>query len=93
MRLVFAFPDVERNIFDDDAEWLLGELLAADPAAVALAERLQEAHPTGKPIKTTPAEKRKLLRIFERSTRPRSHDLRAFEVALHAAAFSEHHPP
>jgi hypothetical protein len=93
MRLVFAFPDIERSISGEDAEWLLSELLTANQNSVALAERLKVEQAADEPIKTSSIEKRTLLRIFERSTKPRSHDLRALEVAMYSAAFIEHHPP
>ena len=86
--LVFVFEDVDRAISDEEARWLFAELLAADDASNALASRLEEAHGKGECVETTLEEKRKLVQLFERSTRARSHDLRALEIALHAAVFA-----
>ncbi len=86
--LVFVFEDVDRAISEEEARWLFAELLAADDASNALASHLEEAHSKGECVETTLEEKRKLVQLFERSTRARSHDLRALEIALHAAVFA-----
>jgi len=86
--LVFVFEDVDRAISEEEARWLFAELLAADDASNALASHLEEAHGKGECVETTLEEKRKLVQLFERSTRARSHDLRALEIALHAAVFA-----
>ena len=72
---------------DDDALWLLGELHRGDEAAAALARQLEEAGANRKPIHLSTAEMRQLVRIFERSTHPRTRELRGLEIALHDQLF------
>jgi hypothetical protein len=88
MRLVFAFSGADREITGEDAQWLIAELLAANEQSSALGKRLQGAAATTEVIETSTEEKRRLLQVFERSTRPRSHELRALEIALHAEVFA-----
>jgi hypothetical protein len=88
VQLVFVFSGVNREIADEDAQWLIAELLAANEESSALGKRLQHAATTAEIIETSTEDKRRLLQVFERSTRPRSHELRALEIALHAELFA-----
>jgi hypothetical protein len=83
-----VFAGIDRELSGEDADWLVAELLAADEQSSLLGSRLQRAGTAAERIETSMDEKRTLLKIFERSTRPRSHELRALEIALHADVFA-----
>ena len=88
--VVFAVGEEERPLTDENAQWLIEELMASDKEECAtIAARLQRARFTHERVELTHNEGRHLLPLFERSTRPRSIDLRAFEVALYAFTFGE----
>jgi hypothetical protein len=71
----------------DDAVWLVDELHAGDEASAALARRLEDAGANAEPISLSSGETRQLVRILERSTRPRTRELRELEIALHDQLF------
>jgi hypothetical protein len=87
VRLTFVLSGINREIADDDTQWLISELLAANQKSGALGRQLQLAAASDQAVETSTEEKRKLLQVFARSTRPRSHELRALEIALHADVF------
>jgi hypothetical protein len=88
----FRLPDGDRSISEEEARWLLGQVRTArelTEAAASVATKLERTIDSGAPIETSVAEKRELVDAFERGAgRPRSHDLRGLEVALHAALVS-----
>jgi hypothetical protein len=96
MALTFVLGDDEPlTLGDEDAQWLVGELMAADDASVELAREVQYARFSRQPVQTTDVQRRKLLAVLNRSSRLRSHELRALEIARHAAVSKKppSHPP
>lgn len=88
--VVFALGEGERPLSDEHAQWLIEELMASDAEeAPALAARIQRARFTHERVELSRAEARPIIQVFERSTRPRSVELRAFEVGLYALGFAE----
>jgi hypothetical protein len=87
--VVFLVGEEERSISDEHVQWLIGELMASDDESVALAARLQHARFSREPVELTAKDGRNLLHVFERSMRPRSHDLRALEIGLYTITFAE----
>lgn len=80
--VVFLLGEEERSISDEHVQWLIGELMASDDESVALAARLQHARFSREPVELTAKDGHNLLHVFERSVRPRSHDLRASRSAF-----------
>ncbi len=74
---------------DEHAQWLIAELMASGPASVELAQQIQRARFSREPVETSDDQRRILLELFNRSSRPRSNDLRALEIALHGAVYTK----
>jgi hypothetical protein len=90
--LAFLLRDEEYRIGREDGRWLIEQLRSASgsAAAVSTAEKLGAALEQGAPVETTLAEKRELVDALERGAgRPRSGELRRFEVELRTIVYAE----
>ncbi|MBA3734727.1 MAG: hypothetical protein H0W90_05955 [Actinobacteria bacterium] len=93
MAITFRFSAQDRTISSDEARWLLGQVRTArelTPAAAAVAAKIDQALDENGGVETTLTERRELIEALERgSTKPRSHELRSLEIALHTAVYAE----
>jgi hypothetical protein len=91
--ITFCFSGQDWTLTGDEARWLLGQVRTArelTPAAAAVAAKIEQGLEKDGAVETTVTEKRELIEALERgSTRPRSHELRSLEIALHTAVYAE----
>jgi hypothetical protein len=91
--IVLRFSGQDWALSSADARWLLGQIRAARelaPAASDVAAKIDQALEEDGLVETSLVEQRELIEALERGAiKPRSHELRSFEIGLHTAVYAE----